>query len=30
MAEMCYKTYDAKLLAIIKALKNWRHYLEDC
>ena len=25
-----YKTHDEKLLAIIKALKTWKHYLEDC
>lgn len=29
-AEICYKTHDQKLLAIIKAFKNWRHYLEGC
>ena len=23
-----YETYDAKLLAIVKTFKNWRHYLE--
>ena len=27
---MHYETYDAELLAIIKALKNWYYYLEDC
>ena len=29
-AETRYKTYDGKLLAIIKAFKIWRHYLESC
>ena len=24
----CYKTYNGKLLAIVKAFKTWRHYLE--
>ena len=24
----CYKMHDAKLLAIVEAFKNWRHYLE--
>ena len=27
-AETWYKTYDGELLAIIKAFKTWRHYLE--
>ena len=29
-AKTQYKTYNAELLAIIKAFKTWRHYLEDC
>ena len=29
-AETWYKTHDGKLLAIIKAFKTWRRYLEDC
>ena len=29
-AKTRYETYDAELLAIVKAFKNWRHYLEDC
>ena len=29
-AETRYETHDAKLLAIVEAFKNWRHYLEDC
>ena len=29
-AQTRYKTHDAKLLAIVKAFKNWRHYLEGC
>ena len=28
--ETWYKTYDGELLAIIKAFKTWRHYLEGC
>ena len=28
LAETRYKTYDGKLLAIVKAFKTWRHYLE--
>ena len=28
-AETRYETHDAKLLAIVEAFKNWRHYLED-
>ena len=27
-AETRYKTHDNKLLAIVKAFKTWRHYLE--
>ena len=27
-AKTRYETYDAELLAIVKAFKNWRHYLE--
>ena len=30
LAEIKYKTYDGKLLAIIKIFKTWRHYLEGC
>ena len=30
LAETWYKTHDGKLLAIIKAFKTWRHYLESC
>ena len=29
-AETWYKTYDGKLLAIVKAFKTWRHYLKGC
>ena len=29
-AEIRYKTYDAKLLAIVEAFKTWCHYLKDC
>ena len=29
-AETWYKTHDGELLAIVKALKTWRHYLEGC
>ena len=25
-----YKTYNAKLLAIVEAFKTWRYYLESC
>lgn len=28
LAKTFYKTYNQKLLAIIEALKNWRHYLK--
>ena len=28
--ETQYKTHNSKLLAIIKAFKTWRHYLERC
>ena len=27
-AETQYKTHNAELLAIVKAFKTWRHYLE--
>ena len=27
-AETRYKTHDGKLLAIVKAFKNWKHYLK--
>ena len=30
LAETWYKTHDGKLLAIVKAFKIWRHYLEGC
>ena len=29
-AETRYKTHNAELLAIVKAFKTWRHYLEGC
>ena len=29
-AETWYKTHDGKFLAIVKAFKIWRHYLEGC
>ena len=29
-AKIRYETHDAELLAIVKAFKNWRHYLEGC
>ena len=29
-AEMRYEMYNTKLLAIVEAFKNWRHYLEGC
>ena len=29
-AETRYETYKSKLLAIVKAFKTWRHYLEGC
>ena len=29
-AKTCYETHNAKLLAIVKAFKNWCYYLEDC
>ena len=29
-AETWYKTHNGKLLAIVKAFKTWRHYLEGC
>ena len=29
-AETRYETHDGELLAIVKAFKTWRHYLEDC
>ncbi len=28
-AETRYETHDGELLAIVKAFKTWRHYLED-
>ncbi len=28
--ETWYKTHDGELLAIVEALKTWRHYLEGC
>ena len=30
LAKMRYETHDAKLLAIVDAFKNWRHYPEGC
>ena len=30
MAETRYETHNAELLAIVKAFKNWRHYLDGC
>ena len=30
LAEIWYKTHDQELLAIVEALKTWRHYLEGC
>ena len=30
LAETSYETHNAKLLAIVEAFKNWRHYLEGC
>ena len=29
-AKTRYETHNAKLLAIVKAFKNWRHYLKGC
>ena len=29
-AETRYETHDQELLVIVKAFKNWRHYLKDC
>ena len=29
-AETWYKTHNQELLAIVKAFKIWRHYLEKC
>ena len=29
-AKTCYKTYNGEFLAIVKAFKTWRHYLEGC
>ena len=29
-AKTRYKTHNGELLAIIKAFKTWRHYLEGC
>ena len=29
-AKTRYKTHDGELLAIVKAFKTWRHYLEGC
>ena len=29
-AEICYETYDGKLLAIVEVFKTWRHYLKSC
>ena len=30
LAKTWYKTHDSKLLAIVEALKTWRHYLKSC
>ena len=30
LAETHYETHNAKLLAIVKAFKNWYYYLEGC
>ena len=30
LTETQYKTHDGELLAIVKAFKTWRHYLEGC
>ena len=30
LAKTRYKTHDSELLAIVKAFKTWRHYLENC
>ena len=30
LVETWYKIYDGELLAIVKAFKTWRHYLESC
>ena len=30
LAKTRYETHDAKLLPIVEAFKNWRHYLESC
>ena len=30
LAETRYEIHNAELLAIVKAFKNWRHYLEGC
>ena len=30
LAKTQYKTHDFKFLAIVKAFKTWRHYLEGC
>ena len=29
-AETQYETHDVELLAVVKAFKTWRHYLEGC
>ena len=29
-AKISYKTYDCNFLAIIEALKTWRHYPKSC
>ena len=29
-AKTSYETHDGELLAIIKAFKTWRYYLEGC
>ena len=30
LAKTWYKTHDGELLAIVKAFKTWKHYLESC
>ena len=30
LAKTRYETYNTELLAIVKAFKNWRYYLEGC
>ncbi len=30
LTETWYETHDGELLAIVKAFKTWKHYLEGC